>query len=390
MTTAWDVIVVGAGPAGSVAARQIALTGRRVLLLDKKRFPRRKVCGACLNAAAVSQLSELGLGHVLRDAQAIELTRFDLRFGSRRLSLSLPNSRVISRAHLDQRLVDEAVRVGVEFQDEVSASVGPIENESRIVFCRRANEASSSTHRAKLVLAADGLGHPSLNGMSEINDVVANSVRVGAGCEVTRFPAEFEAGVIHMAVGRDGYVGSVQIESGLLNVAASFDPNFLREAGSPANAAQRVLAEAGFAAIPALAEAEWLGTPPLTRRPSSVAAERLFLLGDAAGYIEPFTGEGIGWALSSAVAIAPLASEATNGWRPELEAVWVREHRRLIYGRQRTCRLLASLLKHPSCVRAAMSLLTLMPWLSQRIVNGISTPLSGQFNLNRSPGRVLT
>lgn len=52
--TDWDAIVIGAGPAEAAAARQIALNGHRVLRLDKKRFPRRKMCGACLNHSAVA------------------------------------------------------------------------------------------------------------------------------------------------------------------------------------------------------------------------------------------------------------------------------------------------------------------------------------------------
>ena len=71
-----------------------------------------------------------------------------------------------------------------------------------------------------------------------------------------------------------------------------FDSN-----GSLADAATAVLREARFPAIPALAGAEWRGTPLLTRRESRLAANRLFLLGDAAGYAEPFTGEGMTWAV---------------------------------------------------------------------------------------------
>mgnify|MGYP003352575700 CR=1 FL=1 len=97
-----DVIVIGAGPAGSVAARQLALSGRQVLLLDKKRFPRRKVCGACLNYSAVTLLDEIGLGGVLRDGDGPEIRRFELRADSRRLSLPLPSGRAISRAALFQ------------------------------------------------------------------------------------------------------------------------------------------------------------------------------------------------------------------------------------------------------------------------------------------------
>ncbi len=140
MTTDWDAIVIGAGPAGSVVARQLALGGRRVLLLDKKRFPRRKVCGACLNHGAVTLLEEIGLGNILHDSGAVELSGFDLRSGSRRLSLPLPSGRAVSRSVLDQQLVEAAIRAGVTFHDGVSATVGDVSDDGRIVELKHATD----------------------------------------------------------------------------------------------------------------------------------------------------------------------------------------------------------------------------------------------------------
>ena len=236
---------------------------------------------------------------------------------------------------------------------------------------------------AKVVLAADGLGHPSLCDVREIRDRPARSSRIGAGCEVAEFPAEFAPGVIHMAVGRGGYVGLVRVEGGALNIAAAFDARLIREAGSPAQAAASVLAQAGFPTIPAMADAEWLGTPTLTRSTTPVAAERLFVLGDASGYVEPFTGEGMGWALASAVALAPIASAACDGWQPSLSEAWSREHARLVRSRQRTCRMLAALLKSPTCVRLAMFLLPKMPSLLQPVVRGVSLPTPQSLAITR-------
>ena len=62
----WDALVIGAGPAGALAARQAALSGKRVLLVDSKSFPRPKVCGACLNGQALVVLQSVGLGSVRR------------------------------------------------------------------------------------------------------------------------------------------------------------------------------------------------------------------------------------------------------------------------------------------------------------------------------------
>ena len=373
MTADWDAIVIGAGPAGSVAARQLALSGRRVLLLDKKRFPRRKVCGACLNHSAVAQLEAIGLGNVLRAGDETDLTRLELRAVSRRLTLPIPNGRAISRARLDQNLVDAAIRAGVTFQDGVSATVraGDV-RKARTVSVK--DSSATSTLTSKVVLASDGLGHPSLSDLSEVRDRIAPSSRIGAGCEVTEFPAEFVPGVIHMAIGRGGYVGLVRVEGGGLNVAGAFDAQFVRGSGGLAQAAAGVLAQAGFPAIPTMADAEWLGTPALSRSTTPVAAERLFVLGDASGYVEPFTGEGMAWALASAIAVSPLVSGACDGWQPSLAETWSREHARIVRSRQRTCRMLAAILKSQTCVRLAMFPLPKMPSFLQPIIRGVSLP----------------
>ena len=69
----WDLIVIGAGPAGAMAARQAALGGARVLLVDRASFPRRKVCGCCLNGAALGVLTDVGLGTLATECQAKDL-----------------------------------------------------------------------------------------------------------------------------------------------------------------------------------------------------------------------------------------------------------------------------------------------------------------------------
>ena len=67
----WDAVVVGAGPAGSVAARELARRGVSVLLVDKATFPRAKVCGCCLNAAALDTLAKIGLADLPRRCGAV-------------------------------------------------------------------------------------------------------------------------------------------------------------------------------------------------------------------------------------------------------------------------------------------------------------------------------
>src|SRR5438094_692900 len=77
----WDVIAVGAGPAGALAARELARRGAAVLLVDRAAFPRRKVCGGCVNPWALATLAQVGLGGLTADLGAVPLAGMRLVVG---------------------------------------------------------------------------------------------------------------------------------------------------------------------------------------------------------------------------------------------------------------------------------------------------------------------
>jgi 2-polyprenyl-6-methoxyphenol hydroxylase-like FAD-dependent oxidoreductase len=177
-----------------------------------------------------------------------------------------------------------------------------------------------------------------------------------------------------MAVGRCGYVGLVRVEGDQLNVAAAFAREFIKDCGSPGAAARRILAEAGFPSIPAFADALWQGTVPLTRQTWPVAGERFFVLGDAAGYVEPFTGEGMAWAMTCGKAVEPLARRAIDGWDPSLPRAWTSLHRQLVARRQMLCRGLAFTLRHPGLARAGFELAIRAPNFAGLVIQRVNTP----------------
>ena len=109
----WDAVVIGAGPAGAVAARQLALAGGRVLLVERKSFPRRKVCGACWSASGLAVLDSIGLSEPLQTLRGIPLKRFQMRSRSGRFALALPAGLAISRFAMDGWLVEQAKDAGV-------------------------------------------------------------------------------------------------------------------------------------------------------------------------------------------------------------------------------------------------------------------------------------
>ena len=354
MSTApeWDVIVIGAGPAGALAAHQLARLQLRVLLVEKRAFPRWKVCGSCLNGVALRALETAGLGHLLDALGAVPLERIRLGLQGRQLELALPAGRSLSRGRLDLALCEAAVAAGAVLRSQCEATVAGAHPDGREVQLRCGADLQLTS--ARVVLVASGLGNPGLGPEIPIQTRISPRARIGAGCELDAGVRGYGKGTIHMAIGRHGYVGLVRNEAGALNLAAAFDRPHLIAAGGPAASAAAVLAEAGFDPLPEAAAASWRATPALTRRSNPPAADRVLLLGDAAGYVEPFTGEGMGWALVGALAVVPLVLQGQQEWNQGLEREWTRRHARLIGTRQRFCHGLAFALRRPGLSRALL------------------------------------
>ena len=174
-----------------------------------------------------------------------------------------------------------------------------------------------------------------------------------------------------MATSRGGYVGLVRLEDDRLDIAAAFDAEFVRASGSLGVAATRILCEAGLPEIPELALAAWRGTPALTRTPAKIAGRRWFAIGDAAGYVEPFTGEGMGWAISSAIAVSPFI---LKDWHEADIRAWSRIHGLTVRQRQFPCRIISRALRYPSITRFAVRALSIAPQLSAPVLRALHRP----------------
>ncbi len=371
----WDVIVVGAGPAGSMAARQAALGGARVLLVEKSAMPREKVCGCCLSGAALAELAAAGLGDLPMRHGGQPLDALSLRCGGRTATIPLTRGVALSRGVLDHALARSAVETGVQLETQTTAHL----SEPGHMSLRGPNGPRNAT--ASVVISAVGLG-------GRINDASANidsDSHMGAGVILSADAPGYRSGVIHMITGRGGYVGLVRLEHGRLDVAAAFDPQIVRRDGRPGAAAARILTEAGAPAIAELTTAKWHGTPALTRS-ATVAGPRLLVVGDAAGYVEPFTGEGMAWALASGRAAAAIALEAARAdmWSAQYETRWAEHHRRLLADRMRRCQWVARALRHDRVMRGAVALLSVWPALARPLTRSLGTPLT----LDMTPGGV--
>jgi flavin-dependent dehydrogenase len=353
----YDVAVVGAGPAGSLAAGLIAARGRSVLLIDRSHFPRPKVCGCCLNGRALAALAAAGLGELPRRLGAVPLSSVRLAAGRRWATIPLPGGVSLSRTAMDAALVDAAVARGVAFRPGSPATLGECHDEYRTLLL------GDERVEASVIVAADGLGG-TLAGAAAPD---AGS-RIGAGVVVAS-PEFYAPGTIYMTTGRGGYLGLVRLEGGRLDLACALDRDAVRRAAGPGHVAADLLDRAAWPVPDGLPSAPWRGTPPLTRVAGRVATHRLFRVGDAAGYVEPFTGEGMAWAMASAVALAPLAAQQ---WHPGVTAAWARAHRRIVTGRQLACRALAAVLRRPWLTGTLVTMLHHCPSLAAPLTRSLS------------------
>ena len=228
------------------------------------------------------------------------------------------------------------------------------------------------TIQASVVIAADGLTHASLSRLQNFSSQVVSTSRLGAGAVVDDAPAFFEPGCIYMSSARGGYVGLVRLEDGRLNVAAALDASAVDDNGGLGPLAARVIRSAGFPTIDSLSNAAWSGTPSLTRSTRPLASQRVFLVGDAAGYVEPFTGEGIAWAFASAASVVPLVQLACDRWDSLLERTWNDEWQRSVGRHVGWCRRLARLLRHPGAVSALTRVVSTCPWLAQPVLRRLN------------------
>lgn len=109
----------------------------------------------------------------------------------------------------------------------------------------------------------------------------------------------------------------------------------------------------------------------LTRR-RAVGGHRLLAVGDACGYVEPFTGEGIAWAISGAREAASMLPASAEAWRPDIPRQWNSHHTATV---QTTwCRALRQLMRFPAVAKAGISLAAILPAVAQAIAGRIGAP----------------
>jgi flavin-dependent dehydrogenase len=307
----WDAVVVGAGPAGCAAAAAHAARGRRVLLLEKDRLPRRKVCGELLSGRARPALDRLGVREeVERIARPISRGTLHLPSG-RALAFVLPSPALgISRFVFDALLARRAAALGAEVR--CGARVTALERDEGGFRVRWTGAAGGPDGEERAAAAVGAWGRW---------DALDRALERRFGRERARYSGwsrDFRRGALELGdevllfVFRGGYCGLSPVEGGRAHLAGVVSERLRRELGGGWEAVEAHARRSNRALDLRLGDAapdgDALGTGPVyfTRKPS--VSGGAVLAGDAAGVLDPFSGEG----QSSALASGLLAADETE------------------------------------------------------------------------------
>ena len=312
----FDVAIAGAGPAGTSAAIQLAMAGARVLLIEEKKFPRAKLCGEFISPECLTHFKRLGVMDQMSVAGGVAVT--ETVFYSRRgNSVAVPSEWFksgtqalgLSRSEMDHQLLQRAKSAGVMVLEEAHASR---------LLCERKDVrgigvktgAATQDYRAVVTLDATGrtralarhLDPPRAN-RRKPNTLVAFKVHL----ENTRLAD----GACEIYFYKRGYGGLSGVEEGLSNLCFIVAAEDVRRYGSNPEVVLREVVMKNSRAAYTLAEARthtpWLSVSleSFGRRTLAPAAG-LLTVGDAAAFIDPFTGSGMLMALESGQVAAEI------------------------------------------------------------------------------------
>ena len=379
-----DVIIVGAGPAGSTLATLLARRGLDTLLLDKATFPREKTCGDYLSPGTVRLLDRLELLDAVQTAGARRLwgmtvtspdgTSFTAAYPGRARGDGIrPYALSLRRSILDALLLDRARNWGVKCLEGFGVTDLVREGE-RVCGVQGIGPEGPETYRGKIVVGADGrasvvarrLGlhraHPTLRRMA-----LVAYYEGGAG------PRDHGA----ISVGDGAYCILNPVDAGMVSTSIVLDQAMaVAWKGRLEDLFERKLREFPAAAMALepmrrCSPVRCLG--PLAFRARRTSAAGALLIGDATGFYDPFTGAGVYDALRGAELAAHEIAAALNGGGP-VPLRFPRFDRRLRQARaskRRLEALLQAIIRRPHAASAAARLLRRLPSLADLLLGVI-------------------
>ncbi|MFL6520714.1 MAG: NAD(P)/FAD-dependent oxidoreductase [Chthoniobacterales bacterium] len=317
----FDVAIVGGGPAGSSCAAFCAAAGLRTAIFEREKFPREKVCGDCINPACWPILRRLQVGQRMRDLPHGKLACVDfIGITGQRVSVALPEDEnaeiAVKRSLFDNVLLERARELGTTVFESatVTALTSPDPRTEHWQI-----SVGEEIVKARTLVAADGRNSTVARLCGLLPRPAKERVALQSHLPL---PNDFGDRVV-LEFRPEGYSGQAPVGNGQLNVCLVSVPKEI--------ASLRAWAQQRFGIS---SDHSWRTITPLTREPISPAQPSLFFVGDAARVVEPFTGEGIYYALASGeLAARAIALHGDGGNAADVATAYAAAHAQLYRGR---------------------------------------------------------
>jgi flavin-dependent dehydrogenase len=366
-----DAVVVGAGPSGALTALLLARRGHEVVLVDRARFPRDKACGEGLMPPGVAALRRAGLHESILATGARPLLGVTYRQAGSDARVHLPFPAPpdggpsaglgIRRTSFDAVLVEAVRREPLASVREQERTTGLLRDASGIVV---GVTTTAGDIRARVVVGADGL-HSQVRAWSGLRVRPRAPMRYGLAGHWRVDTRDRDAVTVTLAGSHEWYEAPVAPDLLLVSI--------LTHRSHPAMTA-RTYAGAARRSVAGLAGAELvsgpLGAAHFHQRVRAVADGRVFLVGDASGYDDPTTGDGIAIGMLLAERLAEHTSDLLGGRisRDTAAARYATDHADLVRERRRLTRLALFLARSPSLTRRALARATTDPRALGRLI----------------------
>ena len=304
----YDVIIAGGGPAGASAAIHLATRGVRVLLVEQKKFPRPKLCGEFISPECALHFERLQVADAMSAAQPSHLTAtvFYSRTGK---NVRVPSSWFgantvalgLSRAEMDERLLRRASAAGADVLEDAQATNVTVERQT-VCGLTIKQGARETSYRAAVIIDATGRNRALTRKL--IPQGTRHERRPMVAFKAHFEDTQIEPGSCEIYFYRGGYGGLSSIENGLSNLCFIASARDVRSCNAHADRVMREVVcqnrRATFTLERARLSSPWLAVSlEGFGRSSAAPLNGLLTIGDAASFIDPFTGSGMLMALES-------------------------------------------------------------------------------------------
>jgi len=365
-----DVLIAGGGPAGAVAATVLARAGARVLVLERARFPRAKLCGDTLNPGALAVMDRLGLGCALGSSIPLAgmiVTGDDgIRVEGRYEGVT---GRAIARRDLDWALLMAAAGAGARIEQDVLVQ-GPLVDSSGHDVGVEGLLINGTARRplripARIVIAADGRYSRVARALG-LSRSASHPRRWAIGGYFENVGSMTAFGEMHVRTAH--YVGVSPLPNGVTNACVVTPNPPGRSTAEFLTTTLRSDSQLGHRFADARMVTEPICLGPLAVDAAGAGAPGLLLAGDAAGFVDPMTGDGLRFALRGAELAAREALHALEHGFGSAHLRLLSARRREFAAKWRFNRSVRWLVAHPRGVRAAGYGASLLPRLLQQAI----------------------